>query len=49
MKANSIQRVRKLMEARFRNSRQAILLTLIAGFTVTAIGQPLQLASVLDP
>ena len=37
------------MEARFRNSRQAILLTLIAGFTVTAIGQPLQLASVLDP
>jgi Tol biopolymer transport system component len=41
MKANSIQGVRKLIAA--------LLPTLVAGFTATAIGQTAQLASVLDP
>src|SRR5664279_4484881 len=49
MKASLIHIVRGLMQPYLRNSRQAVQLTLIAGFTVTAIGQPLQLVSALDP
>ena len=49
MKANLIQGVRELTMACLRIWRHAVSLTLIAGFTALAIGQPPQLVSVLDP
>jgi hypothetical protein len=49
MNTNLIQRVKELTGACLRSWRQAALLTLIAGFTAPAMGQPLQLVSVRDP
>jgi Tol biopolymer transport system component len=49
MKAISIPRVRELTGACLRTWRQAVLVTLVAGLAAPAIGQPLQLVSVLDP
>ena len=49
MKVSLIQRVKELTVACLRSGRHAMVLTLIAGFTAPAIGQPLQLVSVLDP
>jgi Tol biopolymer transport system component len=49
MKANLFQGLKELTGACLRNWRQAALLTLITGFTAPAVGQPIQLVSVLDP
>ena len=49
MKANSNQGARKAIGTRSGHWRRAALLTLIAGFTVPVIGQPLPLVSVRDP
>ena len=49
MRAKPIQRVGRLARTRLGTWRWTALLTLISGFIMPGIGQPLQLASVLDP